>query len=112
MRYEGSICPNCFDTGYSQGECPKCGYKEIYNQRTMRALPVGTILNKHYIIGKVLGEGGFGITYKACNLSSGTICAIKEYAPSGASRRMEDGLTAVSYTHLDVYKRQIQTSIP
>ena len=93
MRYEGSICPNCFDTGYSQGECPKCGYKEIYNQRTMRALPVGTILNKHYIIGKVLGEGGFGITYKACNLSSGTICAIKEYAPSGASRRMEDGLT-------------------
>ncbi len=93
MKYEGSFCPNCFDTGYANGECPKCGYREAYCQRTARALPSGVVLNKRYIIGKVLGEGGFGITYKACDLVGGRICAVKEYAPAGAGRRMEDGVT-------------------
>lgn len=93
MKYEGNICPNCFDTEYDSGECLKCGFRETYNQRTSRALPGGTILNRRYIIGKVLGEGGFGITYKACDLNVGGLCAIKEYAPTATCLRREDGIT-------------------
>lgn len=93
MKYEGNICPNCFDTAYDHGECLKCGYRQIYDQSTSRGLPWGAILNNRYIIGKVLGEGGFGITYKACDLKGGGICAIKEYAPAGMSCRQEDGIT-------------------
>lgn len=93
MRYEKAICPNCFDTDYAQGECAKCGYRESYDQRSARALRAGTILKGRYIIGKVLGEGGFGITYKACDVEGGGLCAVKEYAPSGASERQADGLT-------------------
>lgn len=93
MKYEGKICPNCFDTGYDSGECLKCGFREAYNQRSQRALPGGTILNGRYIVGKVLGEGGFGITYKACDIHKGGICAIKEYAPTATCRRREDGVT-------------------
>lgn len=93
MRYEGAICPNCFDTDYAQGECAKCGYREDYDQRSARALRAGTILKGRYIIGKVLGEGGFGITYKACDVEGGGLCAVKEYAPSGACERQPDGLS-------------------
>lgn len=93
MKYEGNICPNCFDAEYDSGECLKCGFREIYNQRSPRALPGGTILNGRYIVGKVLGEGGFGITYKACDLNGGGICAMKEYAPTAACIRREDGIT-------------------
>lgn len=102
MRYEGNICPNCFDTGYFDGECPKCGFKEVYSQSSLKALTGGVILNDRYIIGKVLGEGGFGITYKACDLKEGKVCAIKEYAPSGASCRKEDGLTMGMVTQREV----------
>lgn len=93
MKYQGNICPNCFDAAYSNGECSKCGYKEIYSQNSSRALTGGIILNNRYIIGKVLGEGGFGITYKACDLKEGNICAIKEYAPTGIAGRPAGRLT-------------------
>ena len=93
MRYEREICPNCFDTEYGQGECAKCGYRESYETRSARALQAGTILNGRYIVGRVLGEGGFGITYKACDVEGGGLCAIKEYAPAADSERQADGLT-------------------
>ena len=91
MRYEREICPNCFDTEYGQGECAKCGYRESYETRSARALQAGTILNGRYIVGRVLGEGGFGITYKACDVVGGGLCAIKEYAPAADSERQVTG---------------------
>lgn len=88
-----SICPNCFEMGYQDGVCPKCGYQSKYDVKSDMALPHQVILNGRYLIGKVLGEGGFGITYKACDTIGGGICAIKEYVPSGLSYRTEDKIT-------------------
>lgn len=50
-------------------------------------LPVGTELPHNYIIDKILGEGGFGITYSGTLLSTGERVAIKEYFPSGLAHR-------------------------
>ncbi len=45
------------------------------------ALPVGTELVGDYVITKVLGAGGFGITYEANERSLDRTVAIKEYFP-------------------------------
>ena len=50
--------------------------KEINN-----ILPGGFILNDSYRIEKVIGEGGFGITYYATRLEDDTRVAVKEYYP-------------------------------
>ncbi len=45
-------------------------------------LPVNTILDGGYRILRVVGSGGFGITYEAEDINLGTMVAIKEYYPS------------------------------
>jgi serine/threonine protein kinase len=44
-------------------------------------LPVNSILDGGYRIMRVVGSGGFGITYEAEDLNLGTMVAIKEYYP-------------------------------
>lgn len=46
------------------------------------ALPLGTRLDHgKYVLDAVLGEGGFGVVYRARHGTLGTMCAIKEYLP-------------------------------
>jgi serine/threonine protein kinase len=44
-------------------------------------LPVNTVLDGSYRIARVVGSGGFGITYEAEDINLGTAVAIKEYYP-------------------------------
>jgi hypothetical protein len=51
------------------------------------ALPAGTRIGK-YVIGETLGQGGFGITYRAHDSQLDRDVAIKEYLPTAFARRM------------------------
>ena len=82
-----SLCPNCFQTSFSGGKCSVCGYNAIEMPQKAIALQPGTILNNQYIVGRVLGVGGFGITYLAKNNNTNLTCAIKEYFPSALATR-------------------------
>lgn len=67
-----------------EGEpCPKCGFNNNGYVSPPHHLKAGTILGGKYIIGKALGEGGFGITYIGYDLNLEIRLAIKEYFPSG-----------------------------
>ncbi|HIQ74241.1 MAG TPA: protein kinase [Candidatus Cottocaccamicrobium excrementipullorum] len=83
-------CPNCFAPGYQQGGCSRCGFQAAYDKRSPRVLPAGTVLAGRYYLGRLLGEGGFGITYKAWDLKTSVLCAVKEYAPNGITWRGAD----------------------
>ncbi len=52
------------------------------------ALPEGEMVG-HYRLEKPLGQGGFGITYRAFDTNLKRIVAIKEYYAEGLSRRLD-----------------------
>ena len=77
-------CYNCFRIKASDSACPYCGYDHKDADRHYPyALKAGSILNGRYTVGRVLGQGGFGITYIAQDYyQAGQCVAIKEYFPS------------------------------
>ncbi len=80
-------CPNCFMPISGSTICPNCGNDYSKNKQFAGVLPVFTLLNNRYLVGRVLGKGGFGVTYIAKDIISNNICAIKEYMPSEYSTR-------------------------
>ena len=61
-----SLCYNCFKEFDGGGVCPHCGYDAAAEDgKHSLALRPGTILDGRYIVGRVLGQGGFGISYLA-----------------------------------------------
>jgi DNA segregation ATPase FtsK/SpoIIIE-like protein len=63
------------------------------------ALPSGFVLGK-YQLQSVLGQGGFGITYKAWDAALNRAVAIKEYLPSDVAVRL-DGTTVSAKSRND-----------
>jgi len=57
------------------------------------ALRSGSILNGKYIVGRVLGQGGFGITYLAWDYLLKTRVAVKEFFPEGIAIRQTGAAT-------------------
>ncbi len=92
-----NICENCF-TETNISPCPRCGF-DIYTYRQDPiALKLGSVLNQRYLIGGVIGKGGFGITYLAFDLKLDTKLAVKEYYPVGLALR-SPGTTKVSVSN-------------
>ncbi len=74
------LCLGCMNE--HSGVC-SCGFDENKYVPSVNHLPLRTILNGKYLIGRVLGEGGFGITYIGIDLNLEIKVAIKEYYPNG-----------------------------
>lgn len=72
--------------------CSSCGYSPSPSRSRSNQLPLFTVLNEQYLIGRVLGSGGFGVTYKAYDIYNACVCAVKEYMPNGIAGRAQDGL--------------------
>ena len=64
----------------ADGKCRFCG-KHAGETIPIGVLPPGTVLNGRYLTGMFLGIGGYGITYRALDLNSNKMVAIKEYRP-------------------------------
>lgn len=70
-----------------QAACPYCGYQQDAPVKEVYYLLPGMVLHGKYIVGKVLGYGGFGVTYIGWDAQLERKVAIKEYLPSSFSTR-------------------------
>jgi formylglycine-generating enzyme required for sulfatase activity/serine/threonine protein kinase len=84
-------CPNCFEPSPGQ-PCSHCGWQRGLDNQSP-GLPLGTRLQGAYRIGRVLGHGGFGITYLAWDENLELKLAIKEYLPLHLAGRDGDRAT-------------------
>lgn len=84
---EKQYCPYCMNLQKDTGPCPVCGLTAGNYVPSPHHLPLGTVLQNRYLVGRVLGEGGFGITYIGCDLRLEVKVAIKEYFPVDRATR-------------------------
>jgi serine/threonine protein kinase len=99
-------CAFCGYSGISGTECPNCN-ANLLTQKSL--LPIGhTLCNGQYRIERVLGQGGFGITYLAYDVNLHRRVAIKEFFPQHCVVRDERSLAVVvSQSKADFYQRSL-----
>ena len=91
---EQNRCPGCMNIKSGGAVCEHCGYDER-KQNMSHQLQTGTVLLGKYLIGRVLGQGSFGITYLGWNRYLNMKVAIKECFPCHfASRSGQYGVQA------------------
>ena len=88
MSDNQNYCYGCFSPKKNDFQCEICGYvHKPENEHEHSHLPAGTELNSRYIVGKVIGAGGFGITYIAFDPKLRVRLAIKEFFPRSIASR-------------------------
>ncbi len=96
---EKLLCSACFSPQVTASDiCDVCGYDNRYAGDNQGTLPMGLVLMGRYVIGRVLGRGGFGITYLAYDIPNDRKVAIKEYFPDSLSYRVPGSASIASYT--------------
>ncbi|HLC16205.1 MAG TPA: bifunctional serine/threonine-protein kinase/formylglycine-generating enzyme family protein [Thermodesulfovibrionia bacterium] len=111
-----TLCPGCFNDKGKALVCQGCGFDESKGH-IPHTLPFSTTLDNKYLTGKVLGIGGFGITYLGWDITMEAKIAIKEYVPKIAVRD-RNGTTIIPRISkdadmfqygLDVFIKEAQT---
>ena len=109
MNYQ-KMCINCAcEMSTNDGRCEHCGYEQNSYRPMQHTLRPYTILNGKYLLGKVLGNGGFGITYIAFDMVLERCVAIKEYYVQGSTYRDSSITTEVTVSdtigsNIDIYQ--------
>lgn len=82
-------CLGCMKE-YAENEniCPHCGYIEGTPTKEVYHITPGVTLAGRYLVGRVLGSGGFGITYIGYDNLLEQVVAMKEYLPAEFATRM------------------------
>ena len=77
-----NLCVNCMKEKHrAEMVCPFCGFYEKTDPQETEYLNYWTVLGGKYLVGKALGQGGFGITYVGYDMNLEMKVAIKEYYP-------------------------------
>ena len=82
------ICTNCLMGTIRSGRCTNCHKSPgDFSKRISIALPERYILANQYYLGRVIGSGGFGITYLAWDCVENRRLLVKELYPRQDVRR-------------------------
>lgn len=83
IEKEVELCLSCMQIvpGKPATTCPHCQAAVNPQAISQLDLPPGHILKGRYVLGRLLGRGGFGATYIAYDRLTKDRCAVKEYFP-------------------------------
>lgn len=101
-------CMGCMSEYEGDAPCPYCGFDAGTYEAAFYQLMPGTVLNGKYVLGKILGEGGFGISYVGWDLNLEHKVAIKEYYPMHLVTRqtkISPTITVLTGTSLEFYQK-------
>ncbi len=100
-------CMGCMEEiGEGETICPHCG-NDVNQLNPQGLLPAGTVLQGRYIVGKSIGNGGFGVTYIGLDGQLRRKVAIKEFFPHKITVRMADGVHVAGRSANDTKRFQI-----
>jgi serine/threonine protein kinase len=108
MEKIDNLCPYCMTKSLKDGECTHCYHEGEPVVNEAYQLPVMYALDDRYVIGRVLGEGNFGITYLAYDSKHNVRTAIKEYYPVGFAARKGTEVSPYSGDKTTYYNRGVE----
>ncbi|MBR6743406.1 MAG: PASTA domain-containing protein [Clostridia bacterium] len=87
------LCMSCMNDNGGEKICSICGY-DSSKDNPSHLLSIGTWINANrYLIGKVIEEGGDGVTYIGWDNDINAVVNIREYFPTGLAVRSSDRMT-------------------
>jgi len=92
-------CCGCMREMSFKEQCHYCGWTEVNLPESALHLRPGTVLQDKYLIGRALGQGGFGITYLAWDLNLNIKLAIKEFMPQNLATRVSGNDRVITFKH-------------
>lgn len=99
-----SFCPACLQPDSGLSTCAHCGWSRTTSTTDTLYLAPGSRINPPYQVARVLGHGGFGITYLGWDENLQIKVAIKEYLPrEWAHRDADTGQVVANSKDAQVY---------
>ncbi len=89
LQFLEHLCLGCMTYRKNLDEPCSCGWRDD-SQNDRHQLCSGSSLAGRYMVGRVLGEGGFGITYLGWSIKQNKKVAIKEFFPGKKYVRRDD----------------------
>lgn len=86
------LCMGCMNP-LPEGDdtCSICGYSSA-DRNPEQALPAGSLLQEHYIVGRLMSEGSDSLVYLGYDRQLKEPCFVQEFCPQGLCRRQPEGV--------------------
>jgi len=92
------LCMGCMTARQGASRCPDCGFVEGTLPQSPVHLPPRTVLRDQYVLGRVLGHGGFGIAYLGWDSHLEMKVAVKEFLPTDYATRGAQATEVTPYS--------------
>lgn len=90
MTDPANLCMNCMSDTTGRAECPRCGHRTDEPQ-TAHALPLRTVLQKRYLVGRARRSNGEGVTYIGYDTVLNIPIELHEFFPQTLCERAVNG---------------------
>ncbi|RMF57868.1 MAG: tetratricopeptide repeat protein [Calditrichaeota bacterium] len=96
------LCMGCMEPKGQATICPNCGWSEKDQASHFHLLPPGTILEKRYLVGRMLEEGHCYVNYLCYDLQTHTKGVLKEFSPQSFFSKFENTTPPTNHDNLSL----------